>query len=132
MNTAFENGFFFHHAHQKESYVLMILWLDKKVACRVPAFAHHYVGVGGVVISESGHVLLIKENRSVDDRKWKLPGGFVDSLEKIQDAVEREVREETGVDAKFVALVGLREQQNFKYEASDFYFGCVLYCDQEF
>ena len=36
MNTAFEVGFYFHHAHQKQAYVLMILWLDKKVACRVP------------------------------------------------------------------------------------------------
>ncbi len=107
----------------------MILWLDKKVQCRVPPFAHHYVGVGGVVISETGHILLIKENRSLDDRKWKLPGGFVDSIEKISEAVEREVKEETGVIAKFVAVVGLREQTNFKYDASDFYFGCVLHCD---
>ena len=62
-----------------------------------------------MVISETGHVLLIKENRSLDDRKWKLPGGFVDSLEKISEGVEREVKEETGVVAKFVGLVGLRE-----------------------
>ena len=109
----------------------MILWLDKKTPCRVPQYAHHYVGVGGVVISETGHVLLIKENRSLDDRKWKLPGGFVDSREKVSEAVEREVKEETGVTAKFVGLVGLREQPNFKYDASDFYIGCVLHCDQE-
>jgi NAD+ diphosphatase len=129
MNTAFENGFYFHHAHQSDAYVLMILWLDKKVACRVPAYAHHYIGVGGVVISETGHLLLIKENRSLDGRKWKLPGGYVDSVEKISDAVEREVKEETGVIAKFVGLLSLREQTNFKYEASDFYIGCVLFCD---
>ena len=74
---------------------------------------------------------MIKENRSLDDRKWKLPGGFVDSHEKVSEAVEREVKEETGVTAKFVGLVGLREQPNFKYDASDFYIGCVLCCSQE-
>ena len=108
----------------------MILWLDKKVACRVPAFAHHYLGVGGVVISDAGRILLIKENRSTDDRKWKLPGGYVDSMERVSEAVEREVKEETGVSATFVGLVGLREQRNFKYDASDLYFGCVLYCQE--
>lgn len=109
MNAAFENGFYFHHANQKEAYVLMILWLDKKVPCRVPHYAHHYIGVGGVVISESEQILLIKENRSLDDRKWKLPGGYVDCFEKIYNAVEREVKEETGVTANFLGIVGLRE-----------------------
>ena len=72
---------------------------------------------------------MIKENRSLDDRKWKLPGGYVDCFEKIYNAVEREVKEETGVTANFLGIVGLREQVNFKYESSDFYIICVLGCD---
>jgi len=69
----------------------MILWMDKKVPCRMPPFAHHYVGVGGIVINDKNEILLIKENRSVDSRRWKLPGGFVDQNEPISKAVEREV-----------------------------------------
>jgi len=53
--------------------------------------------------------LLIKERRTLDNRKWKLPGGFMDPKERISQAVEREVKEETGVEAKFEGLVGLRE-----------------------
>lgn len=109
MNAAFKHGFYFHHAHEKESYVLMIKWLDKKVPCRMPPYANHYVGVGGAVINEKNEILLIKENRSLDQRRWKLPGGFADPQERLSDAVEREVKEETGVVAKFAGMIGVRE-----------------------
>ena len=53
MNPASKMGFFFHHSQNKENYVLMILWLDEKTPCRIPAFAHHYVGVGGLVLRQN-------------------------------------------------------------------------------
>lgn len=78
MNVAHKHGFFFHHAHQSKSYVLMILWMDKKTPCRMPPYADHYIGVGGAVINpHTNEILLIKENRSTDQRRWKLPGGFM-------------------------------------------------------
>ena len=81
MNVAFKHGFFFHHAHEKSAYVLMILWMDKKTPCRMPRYADHYIGVGGAVLNEKGEILLIKEQRSLDSRRWKLPGGFMDPQE---------------------------------------------------
>jgi len=60
MNTAFKNGFYFHHAHEKKAYVLMILWMDKSVSCRMPSYADHYIGVGGAVINNLGQILLIQ------------------------------------------------------------------------
>ena len=69
----------------------MILWMDDKTPCRIPSFAHHYVGVGGIVLRgtcmEDIKIVLIKERRSDQPLKWKLPGGFMDPEEKIQDAV---------------------------------------------
>ena len=82
----------------------MILWLDASVPCRMPPYAHHYVGIGGCVIRILKNsqdyelpfeVLLIKENRSTDKRKWKFPGGFADPGEALSDAVVREVMEES-------------------------------------
>lgn len=87
----------------------MILWLDHTVPCRFPHYAHHYVGLGGCVINDMMQILLIKENRSVDQRKWKLPGGYMDPLEPLHLAVEREVLEETGVLSKFEAICAMRE-----------------------
>ena len=75
----------------------------------MPPYANHYVGVGGAVINEKNEILLIKENRSLDQRRWKLPGGFADPQERLSDAVEREVKEETGVAAKFAGMIGVRE-----------------------
>ena len=126
MNPAAKHGFYFHHAKQQEGYVLMILWLDEKVPCRMPPFAHHYLGVGGLCLNEKREIVLIQENRTRDARLWKLPGGFVDGGERLSAASVREVKEESGVEAEFVGILGLREQVKWKYGASDLYVACIL------
>ena len=133
MNVASKHGFFFHHALQMGNYVLMILWMDTRTGCRIPAFAHHYVGIGGMVLKRNDEdpgqieLALIKEHRSDQPEKWKLPGGFMDPGEKIQEAAIREVREETGIAAEFLGVMGIRETANYRYGASDFYFGAILF-----
>jgi len=110
----------------------MILWMDSRTACRIPAFAHHYIGIGGIVLKQNSQnpaqieLALIKEHRSDQPEKWKLPGGFMDPGEKIQEAAAREVREETGIQADFLGVMGIRETANYKYGASDLYFGAIL------
>lgn len=73
---------------------------------------------------------MIQENRAkgktVEEKRWKLPGGLVDQGETINKAVEREVLEETGVKANFVGILAMREQMDYKWGAADMYFGCVL------
>ena len=59
MNIASKFGFYFHHAHKKGNYVLMCLWTDEKVADRIPAYANHYVGVGGIMVNDNDEVLMI-------------------------------------------------------------------------
>ena len=133
MNAASRHGFFFHHAHNDRNYVLMILWMDERTACRIPAFAHHYIGIGGIVLKQNAEnpsqieLALIKEHRSDQPEKWKLPGGFMDPGEKIQEAAAREVREETGIQAEFLGVMGIRETASYKYGASDLYFGAILF-----
>ena len=51
----------------------------------------------------------------------------MDPGEKIQQAAAREVREETGIDAEFLGVMGIRETANYKYGASDLYFGAILF-----
>jgi len=62
--------------------------------------------VDGVIL-ENGEILLIKRAREPFKGKWALPGGFVEYNEKVEDAVIREIREETGVNAEIKELVGV-------------------------
>jgi ADP-ribose pyrophosphatase len=57
------------------------------------------VGVGGVVVHE-GRVLLIQRGKEPMRGRWVVPGGTVELGESLQDAVVREVLEETGIHVR--------------------------------
>ena len=61
----------------------------------------------GVVFDAQGRVLLVKELR---DGGWTLPGGFADVGDTPSQAVEREVREETGYEVKATKLLALYDR----------------------
>ncbi|WP_050794349.1 NUDIX hydrolase [Paenibacillus curdlanolyticus] len=52
------------------------------------------VRVTGILV-ESGCILLVKQNVT-SDRKWSLPGGRVEQGETLEEAIVREIAEETG------------------------------------
>ncbi len=54
--------------------------------------------------------------------------GLVDAGEDISTAAEREVLEETGVRAKFSAVLALRQAHGFAFGKSDFFFVVALKC----
>jgi 8-oxo-dGTP diphosphatase len=54
------------------------------------------VGVGGVVV-DNRHVLLVKRGHAPLLGEWSLPGGSVEVGETLEEAVVREVAEETGL-----------------------------------
>jgi ADP-ribose pyrophosphatase YjhB (NUDIX family) len=76
----------------------------------MPAWSGHSVGVGGIVVNEQGQVLLVRQNYGASKDKWILPGGYVERDELLTDAVRREVREETGIEAEVVGIVGVRHR----------------------
>lgn len=53
-------------------------------------------------------VLLVKIAYGANKDCWMLPGGLVDEGEAVEQAAAREVREETGIEAKPVRLIGVR------------------------
>ena len=70
---------------------------------------HPRVGVGGVVV-HNRHVLLVRRGREPLKGKWSIPGGLVEVGEKLQKAVQREIKEETGLDVDPFEMVGVFER----------------------
>jgi ADP-ribose pyrophosphatase YjhB (NUDIX family) len=59
--------------------------------------AHPVVGVGAVVVRD-GQALIVKRAHEPRKGEWSLPGGLLELGESLQDAVRREIREETSLD----------------------------------
>jgi len=57
------------------------------------------VGVGAIIIRD-GKILLEKRKHDPGKGKWSIPGGLVELGEGIEQAVIREVKEETNLDVE--------------------------------
>jgi 8-oxo-dGTP diphosphatase len=62
--------------------------------------------VGAVVHDAAGRLLLIQRGREPSRGLWSLPGGRVEAGETAEQAVQREVLEETGLRVRAGAPVG--------------------------
>jgi ADP-ribose pyrophosphatase YjhB (NUDIX family) len=68
------------------------------------------VGVGcGAAILRAGRLLLVKRRKAPEAGFWSLVGGKVDFLERAEEAVVRETREEVGVTIELGPLLCLVE-----------------------
>ena len=79
--------------------------------CGFVFFGDFSIGCAGVVLREDGGVtraLLIQRGQPPYAGTWQLPGGYAEHDELLTTAVEREVREEAAVEARFRDVVGFR------------------------
>jgi 8-oxo-dGTP diphosphatase len=70
------------------------------------------VGVGGVVISD-GRVLLVRRGHPPLEGEWSIPGGMLELGETVIDGVQRELAEETGVEARVLEFIEVFERISF-------------------
>lgn len=75
--------------------------------CGFIFFGEFSVGVGGVVLRD-GKALLIRRGHEPGRGWWQIPGGYAENDEVVVEAVQREVLEEAGVDARVVEVLGFR------------------------
>ena len=67
------------------------------------------LGVGAIII-DAGRVLLVERGREPLRGYWSIPGGVLETGEKLMDAVRRETREETGLEIEPVSVVEIFER----------------------
>ena len=64
---------------------------------------NHFVSVAALVTNEKGEILLVNSPW----RGWEYPGGLIEPGETFQEALHREVREESGVEIEITGFVGI-------------------------
>jgi len=77
------------------------------------------VGVGAVVL-DGARVLLARRGRAPGHGKWSIPGGLVHLGERLEDALVREIEEESGLRVRVLGVCGVidrvvREQDAIRY-----------------
>lgn len=70
---------------------------------------HPVVGVGGVVILD-GRALIIRRGSEPLKGQWSIPGGTLELGETLEEAVCRELREETALDVRVLELIEVFER----------------------
>lgn len=59
------------------------------------------------IVSSGGKIVLVKRKNEPYQGMYALPGGFVEYGESVEDAVIREIKEETGLCTRISNLVGV-------------------------
>ena len=67
------------------------------------------LGVGALII-EDGRILLVERGNPPLMGYWSLPGGGVETGERLEEAIRREVREETGLEIEVLDLLEIFER----------------------
>ncbi|RLE94819.1 MAG: hypothetical protein DRN04_01875 [Thermoprotei archaeon] len=71
-----------------------------------PKFA---IAAVGAVVLKNGRILLIKRGKEPGKGLWSIPGGAVQAGERLEEAVLRELYEETGLTGKVGELIHIEE-----------------------
>jgi len=68
-----------------------------------------FLGVGALIF-DNGQILVVERGTEPLKGYWSLPGGIVEAGEKLEDAIRREVREETGLEIEPLSVFEIFER----------------------
>lgn len=84
-------------------------------------------GVRGLIRNDQGQVLFIRRR---DNGKWGMPAGSIELRESVFEALQREIKEETGLDVVSATLIAVysgesrtfRSAYGYEYQGLTFAF----------
>jgi len=71
------------------------------------------------LIFEHGELLMLRRRLNPRDSNWSLPGGVVESDENLEEALEKRIKEELGLDVEALFNVGILRLKNRKRNSID-------------
>ncbi len=87
------------------------------------------VDIRGMILFEDKKILLVRESL---DKKWSLPGGWADIGFSPREAVIKEIKEETGLDANVKKLLAVFDKRLHPHPPEMLYvYKMVFYCETE-
>lgn len=75
------------------------------------------IGVGGVIVDRECTVLIRRGSEPLRG-EWSIPGGTMEIGESLEEAVRRELREETGLEVRVLELIELFDRIYFENRAA--------------
>ena len=126
--VAVELGFDFHMVTPDA--LVLTSWLPDTQS-RLPHPPTHQVGIGCLILhpKDPTKMLVVQEKTgpAAAWSLWKVPTGLTDPMEDIPAAAIRELKEETGLDARFEGILAFRQSHRGGHRAvSDLFFVCVM------
>ncbi len=85
----------------------LIVSIKKRSVCIITSFKHPLLTVDAVITTFDGKIIFIRRKNPPYKGAWAFPGGFVEYGETVEDAVIREVNEETGAIIEIQELLGV-------------------------
>ena len=95
---------------------------------------HYYINevaaVCGIIELPDGNIILTRRKHDPDAGKLDLPGGFVDIMERAEDAITREIKEELGIEVVSLKLLATFPNEyvfkGISYHTCDIAFVCSV------
>lgn len=123
-----EIGFEAHHCTKE--FIMFTMWLGNEDDVKIPLYGTHIVRVEALLMRNNKlgerEVLVVREKYSngKKGRDWKLLSGRVEPNEFVNHAIIREIKEEVGLNAEFVNIVGHGNRVSEKFGRNEIFFVC--------
>ncbi len=76
--------------------------------CHYVLWSKESISVGGIV-TKGNQILLVQRAQNPGKGRWTIPGGYVEQEETMEVAIQREIKEETGIITQPQRIVSIAE-----------------------